>query len=145
MELVTVASPWYGPWNAICSTGFSSSTKALIADLSCPCAGCAAAGKAEPEAIRAAMWNVKVKGSNGDIAFIKQGPAGKESAQNVGKIIAVGPGSTNDKGHSVPVNVKVGETVLLPEFGGQKIELSSGEFYIYRDSELVGILGEEEK
>jgi len=41
-----------------------------------------AAGKAEPEAIRAALWNVHVKGVYGDIHFIKEGPAGKESAQN---------------------------------------------------------------
>ena len=46
-------------------------------------AGIRAAGKAEPEAIRAALWNVKVKGVYGDIAFIKQGPAGKESGQNI--------------------------------------------------------------
>jgi branched-chain amino acid transport system substrate-binding protein len=42
-----------------------------------------AAGKAEPEAIRAALWGVQVKGVYGDIAFTKQGPAGKESGQNV--------------------------------------------------------------
>lgn len=48
-----------------------------------------AAGKAEPEAIQKALWNVKVKGINGDIAFIKQGPAGKESAQNVPSVYLV--------------------------------------------------------
>jgi branched-chain amino acid transport system substrate-binding protein len=48
-----------------------------------------AAGKAEPEAIRKAMWDVKVKGINGDIAFIKQGPAGRESAQNVPSVYLV--------------------------------------------------------
>ena len=48
-----------------------------------------AAGKAEPEAIRQALWDVKVKGINGDIAFIKQGPAGKESAQNVPSVYLV--------------------------------------------------------
>jgi branched-chain amino acid transport system substrate-binding protein len=48
-----------------------------------------AAGKAEPEAIRAAMWDVKVQGLNGDIAFIKQGPAGKESGQNVPSVYLV--------------------------------------------------------
>jgi len=48
-----------------------------------------AAGKAEPEAIREALWSVKVKGINGDIAFIKQGPAGKESAQNVPSVYLV--------------------------------------------------------
>ena len=40
------------------------------------------AGKAEPAAIRDALWKVKVKGVNGDIAFAKEGPAGKESGQN---------------------------------------------------------------
>ena len=48
-----------------------------------------AAGKADPKAIQAALWNVKVKGINGDIAFIKQGPAGKESAQNVPSVYLV--------------------------------------------------------
>jgi branched-chain amino acid transport system substrate-binding protein len=47
------------------------------------------AGKGEAEAITKALWDVKVKGINGDIAFIKQGPAGKESAQNVPSVYLV--------------------------------------------------------
>ena len=47
------------------------------------------AGKAEPAAIQKALWGVKVKGINGDIAFIKQGPAGKESAQNVPSVYLI--------------------------------------------------------
>jgi branched-chain amino acid transport system substrate-binding protein len=47
------------------------------------------AGKAEPEAVAKALWGVKVKGINGDIAFIKQGPEGKESAQNVPSVYLV--------------------------------------------------------
>jgi branched-chain amino acid transport system substrate-binding protein len=48
-----------------------------------------AAGKPDAEAITKALWGVKVKGINGDIAFIKQGPAGKESAQNVPSVYLV--------------------------------------------------------
>ena len=48
-----------------------------------------AAGKADPKAIQQALWNVNVKGINGDIAFIKQGPAGQESAQNVPSVYVV--------------------------------------------------------
>jgi branched-chain amino acid transport system substrate-binding protein len=48
-----------------------------------------AAGKADADAITKALWDVKVKGINGDIAFIKQGPAGKESAQNVPSVYLV--------------------------------------------------------
>jgi branched-chain amino acid transport system substrate-binding protein len=40
------------------------------------------AGKAEPEAIREAMWKVNIPGVNGNIHFHKEGPAGKESGQN---------------------------------------------------------------
>jgi len=48
-----------------------------------------AAGKAEPKAIQKALWGVKVDGVNGDIAFIKQGPKGKESAQNIPNVYVV--------------------------------------------------------
>lgn len=52
-------------------------------------AGIKAAGKADPEAIRKALWGVKVKGVNGNISFIKQGPKGKESAQNVPNVYII--------------------------------------------------------
>ena len=47
------------------------------------------AGKAEPAAIQTALWNVKVAGVGGDIAFIKQGPPGQESAQNVPSVYLI--------------------------------------------------------
>src|SRR5436190_8657583 len=40
------------------------------------------AGKAEPAAIKAALWDIKIKGLNGDIVFRKSGPEGKESGQS---------------------------------------------------------------
>ena len=52
-------------------------------------AGIASAGAANSEAIRKALWGVKVAGVNGNIAFIKQGPAGKESGQNQPNIYIV--------------------------------------------------------
>ena len=52
-------------------------------------AGIEAAKSTKPDAIRKALWGVKVRGVNGDIAFIKQGPRGKESAQNVPNVYIV--------------------------------------------------------
>src|ERR671937_64496 len=40
------------------------------------------AGKAEPAAIKAALWDIKLKGLNGDIVFHKSGSEGKESGQS---------------------------------------------------------------
>ena len=47
------------------------------------------AGEPDSEKLRAALWNTKVQGVNGDIAFIKQGPEGRESGQNVPNIYIV--------------------------------------------------------
>ena len=52
-------------------------------------AGIKAAGVAEPKAIQKALWDVKVAGVNGNIAFIKQGPEGSESAQNIPNVYIV--------------------------------------------------------
>ena len=42
-------------------------------------AGITAAGKAEAKAIQKALWGVKVKGVNGNISFIKQGPPARRA------------------------------------------------------------------
>jgi branched-chain amino acid transport system substrate-binding protein len=47
------------------------------------------AGKAEPKAIREALWKVSLMGVNGPIKFEKDGPAGKESGQNRPSIFVV--------------------------------------------------------
>ncbi|HUP94261.1 MAG TPA: penicillin-binding protein activator [Burkholderiales bacterium] len=47
------------------------------------------AGKADPEAIRAALWNTELTGLNGRIAFTKAGPAGKESGQSIPAVYVV--------------------------------------------------------
>ena len=48
-----------------------------------------AGGKVYAESIAKALWGVHVKGVNGHIAFIKQGPAGKESGQSVPSVYLV--------------------------------------------------------
>lgn len=52
-------------------------------------AGIEKAGKADPVAIAAALWTTKLKGLNGDIAFEKVGPAGKESGQSTPKLFLI--------------------------------------------------------
>ncbi len=47
------------------------------------------AGKAEPEAIREALWKVDVLGLNGPIKFEKDGPKGQESGQSIPNIYLV--------------------------------------------------------
>ncbi len=64
--------------------------------------------------------------------------------------MAVGPGRRSINGEIIPVSVKEGDKVLLPEYGGVQVKLgetpSSGsdapEFYLFRDEELLGVLTE---
>merc|ERR1712226_240982 len=60
--------------------------------------------------------------------------------QNIGTIVAVGPGQFSESGSRVPVSYAVGNTVLLPDFAGQSVDLADGEFYLYRDTEILGEL-----
>jgi len=59
-----------------------------------------------------------------------------------GTVIAVGPGSRNaQSGSYVPVGVKEGDRVLLPEFGGTKVELEDKKEYIlFRESDILAKL-----
>ena len=47
------------------------------------------AGKAEPEAIRQALWQTELTGLNGKIKFNKAGPAGKESGQSMPNVYLI--------------------------------------------------------
>ena len=47
------------------------------------------AGKAEPAAIKAALWEINIKGLNGDIVFRKSGPAGQESGQSMPNVYLI--------------------------------------------------------
>jgi branched-chain amino acid transport system substrate-binding protein len=63
------------------------------------------AGKPEPKAVQAALWQVNVMGVNGPIKFEKDGPAGKESGQSKPSIFIV--------------QVKDGK-IALPAFSAKK-------------------------
>ncbi|XP_014666721.1 PREDICTED: 10 kDa heat shock protein, mitochondrial-like, partial [Priapulus caudatus] len=53
-------------------------------------------------------------------------------------IVAVGPGARNETGTVVPLTVAVGERVLLPEYGGTKVEIEDKEYFLFRDTDILG-------
>lgn len=44
-----------------------------------------------------------------------------------GKVVAVGPGTRDKDGNIIPVTLKEGDTVLLPEYGGTEVKLGDKE------------------
>ncbi|GMH08111.1 hypothetical protein Nepgr_009951 [Nepenthes gracilis] len=59
---------------------------------------------------------------------------------NSGKVVSVGPGFRDEEGKHVPVSVKEGDTVLLPEYGGTEVKLGDKEYHLYRDEDILGTL-----
>ncbi|KFM26232.1 10 kDa chaperonin [Auxenochlorella protothecoides] len=59
---------------------------------------------------------------------------------NQGTVLAVGPGRRTSTGELIPVGVKAGDKVLLPEYGGTPVKLEDTEYMIFRDEELLGVL-----
>lgn len=53
-------------------------------------------------------------------------------------VVAVGPGRIVESGKVVPVSVKVGDRVLLPEYGGTKVTLEEKEYFLFRDNDIMG-------
>jgi len=60
-----------------------------------------------------------------------------------GTVVAAGPGARNDKGDTVPMSIQVGDTVLLPEYGGTKLEIESKEYSLFRESDIVAKFAKE--
>lgn len=63
----------------------------------------------------------------------------KEKPQQ-GKVIALGTGKLDDDGKKVPFNVKKGDTVLMPQYGGQQIKIDDKEYNIMREDDILAVI-----
>ena len=57
-----------------------------------------------------------------------------------GEIIAVGPGGRDEAGKLVPLDVKVGNTVLFGKWSGTEVKLDGEELLIMKESDIMGVL-----
>ena len=64
----------------------------------------------------------------------------KEKPQE-GKVIAVGTGKLDDSGKVIPFNVKKGDTVLMPKYGGTEVKLDGKEYQIVREDDILAVIG----
>ena len=63
----------------------------------------------------------------------------KEKPQR-GSVIAVGEGKLDDKGERIPVDVKVGDTVIYSKYGGTEVKLEGEEYLILRADDIYAIV-----
>ena len=60
----------------------------------------------------------------------------KEKPQR-GRVLAVGPGSRNDKGELVPMDVSEGDEIIFSKYGGTEIKVGNDEVLILRESDVL--------
>ncbi len=54
-------------------------------------------------------------------------------------VVATGDGKTTPSGERIPVEVKVGDIVLLSQGAGQKLKIDDEEYLLVYESEIFGI------
>src|SRR6187397_2769035 len=57
-----------------------------------------------------------------------------------GEVIAVGPGGRDDSGKLIPVDVKVGDTVLFGKWSGTDVKIDGQELLIMKESDILGVI-----
>ncbi|KAI0983448.1 hypothetical protein GJ496_008905 [Pomphorhynchus laevis] len=55
------------------------------------------------------------------------------------KIVSVGPGLRTKEGSHIPSSLKAGDSVLLPEYGGTKVEINNEEMFIFKETDILGV------
>jgi len=57
-----------------------------------------------------------------------------------GKVVAVGPGKTDEKGNRVAIGVKVGDRVLFGKYAGSEVEIEGKQYLIMREEDILGVI-----
>jgi chaperonin GroES len=63
----------------------------------------------------------------------------KEKPQE-GKIISVGPGRRDEDGDRVPMDVKVGDTVMYKKWGGTEIKIDGKDMLLVKEEDILAVV-----
>ena len=57
-----------------------------------------------------------------------------------GKIIAAGNGRMDENGKLLPMDVKVGDSILFSKYGGTDVKIDGNDYIILRQDDVLGII-----
>ena len=57
-----------------------------------------------------------------------------------GKVLAVGPGKTNEKGERIPMSVKGGDLVLFKKYGPDEVELEGKKYLVADEDDILAVI-----
>ena len=64
---------------------------------------------------------------------------GRYNSYKVAEVVAVGPGKTVD-GKLVPVQLKVGDKVLMSKYSGTEVKVDGEEYTILREEDILAVV-----
>ena len=65
--------------------------------------------------------------------------AGQEKPE-MGTVLAVGPGRISTDGTLIPNRIETGQTVIVPKFGAQIVNLENETYIIASENDVLGII-----
>ena len=57
-----------------------------------------------------------------------------------GEIVAVGPGGRDESGKLIPIDLKVGDTVLFGKWSGTEVKIDGQDLLIMKESDIMGVI-----
>ncbi|HEX4104088.1 MAG TPA: co-chaperone GroES [Candidatus Paceibacterota bacterium] len=57
-----------------------------------------------------------------------------------GKVLAVGPGKRNEKGETMSMSVKIGDTVLFKKYGPDEIEIEGKKYLVGDEDDILAVV-----
>lgn len=60
--------------------------------------------------------------------------------EDIGIVVDVGEGERLKNGTYRKTNVKIGDKVMIPDYGGYSLKLQGGDFIIMKDTDLIAII-----
>ena len=57
-----------------------------------------------------------------------------------GEVVAVGPGTLNERGERVPLELKAGDRVLFGKWSGTEVKIDGQDLLIMKESDIMGVL-----
>jgi chaperonin GroES len=67
-------------------------------------------------------------------------PDSAQEKPSQGEIIAVGPGGRDESGKLIPIDLKVGNTVLFGKWSGTEVKLDGEDLLIMKESDVMGVI-----
>jgi chaperonin GroES len=57
-----------------------------------------------------------------------------------GEVVAAGPGTRNDKGEIVALDLKAGDRILFGKWSGTEVKIDGEELLIMKESDVMGVV-----